>query len=489
MLIKIINNDSCSLKKRINLIKNDTGLDNMNELIEQDSQLPTGRTASSFGSYWFWYQFATGVFDVYLFYYYEAVLNLNVWLIALAFMIFITWDAINEPLLGHLTDRNTKFTRKWGKRFIWIILGSILGVFTFMMLFIPPNVDAQTDPLPIFIWLIISTCLYDTTLTISALHATGLFVDKFRSDKARRKAQSYIAPISLLALPIGAMIPPMIIEFENRDAFILLGIVSGIILLISALLSIYGVREDKEIIDRYYEVKKEPEKFMASLKSTLKQRSFMVYAFFFFGYFLIVLSIQASVPYIVNYVLQGDEMDITFIMAGLIVGALVSIPVWAKLTKKLNNNKKAVVIGSVILIVASFVVALFVDLITLIIFTTFFGFAMGAFWYLDSIVLSDVLDERSVIMKSDQKGTTLGIREFIARLPRAVMVLIFAIVHTLTGFASDHTNPAAQIGIRLHMTIIPALIFIVFVVIFWKFYPLTTEKLNTIKEELKELKI
>lgn len=463
----------------------------MNELIEQDSQLPSGRKASSFGSYWFWYQFATGIFDMYVFYYYEAVLKLDVWLIAIAFMIFIAWDAINEPLLGHLTDRNTRFTRKWGKRFIWIILGSILGVFTFMMLFIPPNVDAQVEPFPIFIWLIISTCLYDTTLTISALHANALFVDKFRSDNARRKAQKYISSISLFALPMGALIPPMIIDFENetRGSFVLLGIVSGIILLVAAILSIYGMREDKDIIDRYYEVKKEPEKFIASLKSTLKQRSFMVYAFFFFGYFLIVLSIQASVPYVVDYVLQGDEMDITFIMAGLIIGSLISIPVWAKLTKKLNNNKKAVLIGSVVLIVASIVVAFFTDLITLIIFTTFFGFAMGAFWYLDSIVLSDVLDERSVILKSDQKGTTLGVREAIARLPRAVMVLTFAIVHTLTGFASDHYSPAAQFGIRLHMTIIPALIFIAFVVMFWKLYPLTTEKLNTIKEELKELRI
>jgi len=39
------------------------------------------------------------------------------------------------------------------------------------------------------------------------------------------------------------------------------------------------------------------------------------------------------------------------------------------------------------------------------------------------------------------------------------------------------------------MTIIPTIIFIVFVVIFWKYYPLTTEKLGKIKEELKELGI
>jgi Na+/melibiose symporter-like transporter len=219
----------------------------------------------------------------------------------------------------------------------------------------------------------------------------------------------------------------------------------------------------------------------------------MIYAIFFFGYFLVVLSIQASLPYVVIYVLgsapEDIGMNITLIMAGLIVGSLISVPVWARLTKKLNNNKKAILIGSVVLIVASFTVALFVDLITIIIFTAFFGFAIGAFWYLDSIVLADVLDERSVRLKSDQKGATLGVREFISRLPRAVQVLIFAMVHTLTGFDVNPFNSTAQIGIRLHMTIIPAIIFIVFVVIFWKYYPLTTEKLVKIKSELKELGI
>ena len=467
----------------------------MNELIEikTDLKMPSRRTMSSFGSYWFWYQFATLIFDAWVFYFYEVVLGLDVWLIAGAMWIFIIWDALNEPIIGYLTDRNTRITRKWGKRFPWIIAGSFIGVLTFMMIFMPPNVDAQTNPLPIFIWLIVSTCLYDTTLTISAIHANALFVDKFRSDGVRRKAQSWIAPISLLALPIGAMIPGFMIEIETRGTFLDLAIVSGIILLVSAFLLIYGVREDKETIDRYYEVKEKPEKFIASLKSTFKQRSFMIYAIFFFGYFLVVLCIQASLPYVVIFIIGGPPedigMNITLIMAGLIVGALISIPVWSRLTKKLNNNKKAIIIGSVVLIVASFTIAFFVDLITLIIFTGFFGFAMGAFWYLDKIVLADVLDERSVNLKSDQKGATLGVREFISRFPRAIQVLIFALIHTLTGFDIDPTTLAAQMGVRLHMIVIAAIIFIVFVVIFWKYYDLTTEKLVKIKAELKELGI
>ncbi|MBY9009423.1 MAG: hypothetical protein KGD74_06125 [Candidatus Lokiarchaeota archaeon] len=99
------------------------------------------------------------------------------------------------------------------------------------------------------------------------------------------------------------------------------------------------------------------------------------------------------------------------------------------------------------------------------------------------------MEIESVNLKSDQKGATLGVREFIARFPRAIQVLIFAIVHSLTGFDDNPFSPAAQMGVRLHMTVIAAIIFIVFVVIFWKYYTLTTEKLEKIKTELKELGI
>ena len=61
----------------------------------------------------------------------------------------------------------------------------------------------------------------------------------------------------------------------------------------------------------------------------------------------------------------------------------------------------------------------------------------------------------------------------------------------LTGF--DETpgvttqSTAAQIGIRLHMSTIPAIVLLITVIIYWKFYPITPEVWMENKKKLKEL--
>ena len=59
------------------------------------------------------------------FYFYENFSGLSIATVGLAYIIFTIWDAINDPLLGILSDKPTKISRKWGRRFPWI-MGSII---------------------------------------------------------------------------------------------------------------------------------------------------------------------------------------------------------------------------------------------------------------------------------------------------------------------------------------------------------------------------
>ena len=45
--------------------------------------------------------------------------------IFLIYLIYSIVDAINDPLIGYLADRSTRFTEKYGKRFPWIITGHL----------------------------------------------------------------------------------------------------------------------------------------------------------------------------------------------------------------------------------------------------------------------------------------------------------------------------------------------------------------------------
>ena len=96
------------------------------------------------------------------FFFYEYEVGLNVWLVALGYIIFAVWNAINDPLVGYLTNRPFKFTKKWGRRFPLILFGGVLTVISYFLVFMPPRVDPVSGAWIIFGWLVFSTCLFDT---------------------------------------------------------------------------------------------------------------------------------------------------------------------------------------------------------------------------------------------------------------------------------------------------------------------------------------
>ena len=93
--------------------------------------------------------------------------------------------------------------------------------------------------------------------------------------------------------------------------------------------------------------------------------------------------------------------------------------------------------------------------------------------------------------KKRYEGIYFGIQSFFSRIVYIFQLLIFWIIHTLTGFNAEVTaqTELAQFGIIIHMMIIPAIITLLGVLYFWKTWDLKPEKVLTIKDQIKELKI
>ena len=470
----------------------------MNETTEElNYKEPSILNTISYGAAGFWNTLAYGVFNLFLLYFYETVLHLNIVYVFWAMLIFTVWDAINDPLLGFLTDRITKYTRKLGKRFIWIIIGIIPANFALALVYMPPAGSAATDPLPFFGWLIFTTCLFDSLTTLCFINVEALFPDKFRTDKARRKARGWGTPLSILALPVANIVPPILLGlFGGQDiqgAYIpMIWLIIGTVAPIS-LLFLPGMRENKEMIERYYISKEKPESFMSALKSTLKQKSFVYYVILAFGFQVVIGSLTASIPYAVDFVLPeaplGVATNTVLLFATFLNAAIISVPIWIWIAKKVKNNKKMALIGGVSLTVGTLLTAFYINIFDSMVYQTILGFTMGNFWALMTIYYSDVLDERVILTKSPNRGTTVGISAFFSRLSRAAQIGIFTLIHLLTRFDENASVqlPSAQIGIRLHMSVIPAIVLIICTIIYWKFYPITPQIWMENKKKLKEL--
>ncbi|MFX0071535.1 MAG: MFS transporter [Candidatus Hermodarchaeota archaeon] len=459
----------------------------VDELGIGESRHPEWKYASN-ASFQFTVTIILTTISVFLFYYYEVVLGLSAWYIFLALTIWTVYDALNDPLLGFLMDRNTKLTKKFGRRFPWIAIGIIPWCLTVYLIFSAPDIDGTTNPWPIFWWLLIQ-------VNIQVLRP-----DLFREEVERRKLSKYYMPIDMVAMALGLMIPPLFLGAgEGREAFAFMGAMIAIIAIISAILFLPGAHEDKVVIDRYFSAEYETMSFFSGMKEVIKQKSFITYFIMLTCFVTAGNLMMANAIYLITFVLQADPDTVTYMFAIFLIGALISIPFWLKALNKMNNNKKLVTIGGFAITLAMIPLTFFMTIIDLFIIMFILGFCLGSLWaFIYTIIQANVVDDYVARTKKNQKAILIGTSIFLGRLAATIDELLIAIVHSLTGFVAgketygELRSAVADIelvlwGIRLLSGVIPAIIMLIGTIIFWKYYPLTQDVVIKNKEMLKKL--
>ncbi|TXT56175.1 MAG: putative Na+/melibiose symporter-like transporter [Promethearchaeota archaeon] len=429
-----------------------------------------------------------------VFYFYESEIGLNTWLVGIAYIIFAIWNAINDPLVGFLTDRPFKFTKKWGRRFPWTMMAGIPWVFSYILIYAIPPVNPVSGALIIFIWLIFSTCLFDTFNSIWWVNFYSVFPDKFSDLNERRTASGIITPIGVIGIALGGILPPLLITYGYSFSYIIQAIVISFIGLIILFLGIPGWRDDPKSVQKYletYEEQKSELSFFKTLKEAFKQRAFVVYIIIYFCFQVLIFSIQSSIPYFVRFVLLKSENIQLFMQVAFLIGALASIPFWIKLVKKTKNNKFVYLISATFLAAFSLPLSFLTNIFLILGLIVIWGVFLGGLWIMERPILSDVVDESVILTKKRKEATYVSIIMFFNRLAIIVQVFIFVIVHSLTGFVEGAaTQPElAQIGIRLHFGLIPMIFLAIGALIFWRYYDLTPKRVDEVQYELRELKI
>ena len=113
----------------------------------------------SFGMGSFAQWFINSAFNVWVFAFYFIAVGLPISYILAAYVIWTIWNALNDPLLGYISDRTHT---KWGRRKPFIILGTIPILIIEIILWIPPT-DSHFIT---FIYLLIMLICFDTFYTM-----------------------------------------------------------------------------------------------------------------------------------------------------------------------------------------------------------------------------------------------------------------------------------------------------------------------------------
>ena len=433
-------------------------------------------------------------FAAFSFFYYEVEIGLSVVLVGVGYIIFAIWNAINDPLIGHLTNRPFKFTKKWGRRFPWVMIGGVPWVFSYILIFTPPNVDPTSGALIIFAWLVFTTCLFDFFQSIWSVNYFALFPDKYRDAKERRTGSGIMQVVGMIGVFLGGILPPLFVTFGDLRSYVVQGLVVGVVSIILLCLSAPGCRDDQLAVDQFlekYDKATYKVSFSSSFKTSFKQKAYMIYIVLYIAFQAITMCMQASIAFVIRFVLEEEARTQIFVQIGLLLGTLISIPIWLKIAKKLNNNKKVVIIAGILMTVLTIPLIFVNSLIYLIITLTIWGVSLGGFWVMTTVIFADTIDDTTVNTGKREEGLYSGIRTFYGRMGIIIQAVTFTIVHIMTGFVegSDTQTPTATAGILLHFALIPMIYILIGTLIFWKWYPLTPEKVMSNHEKLKELKL
>jgi GPH family glycoside/pentoside/hexuronide:cation symporter len=449
---------------------------------------------ASYGFGKFAAEFFTLAFTTWCFYFYESELGLKTGLVAIGYIIYALWNSFNDPIVGYLTNKSTLFIKKYGRRTPWIIISSIPWVFVYILIFTPPDVNVETHGWVLFIWLTVWSCVFDTLYSIWDVNYQSIFPDKFRGDAERRKAAGIGTIVGVFGIALGSILPPIFLNYGDIQSYSDHAVALAFIGLAAVLAMIPGVKETKEMRSRDLKLLEKAKitdqaGFFTEFKKVLQSKNLLAFLLLYFLYQSLTQSMTGSIPYYVNYVLGLEASIITYVMAGFLVGALISIPIWTKIANKVNDNKKMILLGAVLLILITAPFIFIKNLIAAIIIMIFWGMALGLIWAMIGPVMADAIDEIVVRNKKHDEGMYMGFRAFFGRLAFFIQALNFWAVHHLTGFqeGSAIQTESAVFGIHIHMALVPIILLSIGAVLFWKMYDITPEKSVAMKAELAQL--
>ena len=423
--------------------------------------------------------------------FYENELLLSIFLVGLAFFLYGFWNMINDPILGWISDKTFGFTKRLGRRFPFFAIGALSFVWIYLFIFTVP----LSDQIGMFTWLLITICLFELLYSLFIVNYLAIFPDKFRSVNERTKAGAQNTIWGVVGIALGVLIPPLIIVYGDVLSYIIAALVVSIIGFGVALLTLNGMKEDKELIERQLKVikeQKEKESFLDTIKYVLKNKNYVAYILISLGHAVMTVMMLASLPYWNKYIIGSADPELeTILSAGLLIAVLASVPLWTFLGRKLGN-KEAITYGTLITSLLFLPLFFISDLISSTIIIALIGVGIGAFWVLMFPCMSDVIDEIVIKTGKRQEGALTGIRIFTERLSIIVQALSFAIVHPLTGYIPGATpgrtsQPVlAQFGIRLLMAGIPMAFYFLGFLLIWKVYTLSKSRVAENTELLQQ---
>ena len=432
--------------------------------------------------------YQTFTFLVFTFYY--AVIGIDVNLVTLGFILWSIWNALNDPLLGFISDRTKT---RFGRRTPYIIASFIPLSLMMFFLWTPPVNNISMS----FIYFLLAIMIFDGLYTMNALNLTALFPEMWLEEDERRSANNIRQIFTIVALLIAFLVPTFLIsdfsastvpQAQVISEYQFTGIILTVVVAVGYAIAIkWGIRERVEFSDDSLSVPN----YWEAFKHTLSNRTFQ--------YFLIANTcnwyvfglIPTIIPLYGEYVLNiSDSLVLGILLAAAFLSGAVFLNVWKYLADRWENYRRAWISSMVFWAVSLLLFVMVSDQTLALIGFTIMGFGLAGSLLFRDLVMADIIDEDEVETGVRREGAYFGTNALIMRLAVIFVFVSIASVFNNVGWTVFNPLPGAEtiLGLRVLLGVFPAIAMIIGALAFSR-YPLVENKLREMKKKRNQLHI
>jgi GPH family glycoside/pentoside/hexuronide:cation symporter len=398
-----------------------------------------------------------------------------------AISIFVgrSWDYVNDPLLGHLSDRTRS---RWGRRRPFLLFGALPFAVCFCLLWWKPPISSS---LGLAVYYALAYLLFDTAATFAYMPYYALTPELTPDYDERTALTSYRMFFSIFASLLAFTLPLLIIGDFNPAStgrVLLMGVIFAVASMIPLLITFAGTRE-REVF-----MQMERPGFFESLRSAFKNRPFVFSAGLFLLTWVTVGILQTTLLFFLKYVVQRESQS-ELIMATIFITAIFSLPLWEWVSRRWGKRRAYVAGVAFWAIVQMTLITLSPasPLPLLLGLCVMAGIGVGAAHVLPWSIIPDAIEWDEWKTGQRHEGMFYSLITLMQKVASSLAIPGILLLLELTGYLPNAPQqPASALwGIRIVIGPIPALLLAGGIALAL-LYPLSRQRHAEIRQQLAE---
>jgi GPH family glycoside/pentoside/hexuronide:cation symporter len=402
-------------------------------------------------------------------FYYVDILGLNAATAGVLWTIYGLWNAINDPLMGQVSDRTRS---RFGRRVPYVAFGAIPLGLSFFFLWTPPG----HSPWMLAAYFLMILFIFDTLYSLTIIAYNALFPEVAPTVRDRVDLSATREILATVALLLSYILAPIIAE---EVGYVIMGAIMGGLIGLGYLIAMIGVKENP--ID---ESKEENLGLLHSLKIVLSSIPFRWFLGANIAKEYIWLVLGAMLPFWRKYALGiqspvdvfGAELgpgDAEAVLLGLaIVLAIPCLLIWRPIVLKLGY-RRTWILAALTFVPGLAIMGLASDFYSGLAGTLLVAPGLAGSMIMPFPVISEVIDDDAKKHGFRREGLFFGMNGGITKLAFSAQGVLFASVMSAAGYVAGQTvqSPGAVAGIRFMISGTAILASLIIALCMWK-YPL-----------------